>query len=919
MNTRWLAVFLFLPCAFSAAKGLSDSDWSSIQKEHLRHRQAVVPVEGGWRSQNYRQNWSAYFDGQGFEVTPGEGSWRWGLRLISYGYPGQQRRVRAAKSSADVETFAYQWDSNLREWYVNGEGLEHGYTLAARPGDGKGLQFHLEVRGMLKPQVARDGSSVAFVEQEGGRAVVNYSGLKVTDASGRQLAAYFEAHVGGLRLEVNDAGARYPITVDPLAQQAYLRASNAESGDGFGFSIGVDGNFVVVGAPFERSNGSSETDNSSLAAGAAYLFYRAPSGWTQVTYIKASNPAPAAGDRFGYSVGISGDRIVVGAWGKAGSFGANTGAVYVFRILVPICDISLPGCLPSAVSQEAYLQGSYGTSVRSRAGDRFGWSVAIGRDPSVSLNGYTIVVGSPYYDGIGESPYIDSGAAFIFTRSGTTWTVQAYLEAPTPINGGYFGTSVAISGNTVVVGELQNGAISFGGRAYVFTPSGGVWTRQATLAASNAGGFDSFGWSVAMDVGAPGSINVLVGAPFEDSDGTSPADNSKTDSGAVYLFTGAGAVWSQQGYIKAPTPAANEQYGSHVAISGDTWIVGTTTGKVFVFRSGVQTQLTATSNGVTFDRYGCSLAASGDTVAVGACNDVANALGGAAYIFSEAKTLVSIAISAPLTSIPKGTTDQFTATGTYSDGSTANITSQVTWNSSSAAVTIVATGLATGAAAGSSDITATLNGVQSNLFALSVTNAALVSIQISAQSTHLAGGATEQFQATGTYTDGSTANLTSQALWNSSNTAAVTISANGVAKAVSLGSSNISATVNGIASNLFTVTVDCAANLTSEVTVTRGPLSYNFLTARFVGSVTVKNTGANAYVGPVSLVLDNLSPNATLANASGTASCNLPSGPYVKVNTGILSGQQVTFTVQFTNSGGQITYSTRVLAGPFPQ
>ena len=105
-----------------APKGLSDSDWSSIQKEHLRHRQAAFAVEGGWRARNYRQNWSADFDGRGFEVTPGNASWRWGLKLAAYGYQGQERPVGVPKSSADMEKVSYQWDSILREWYINGEG-----------------------------------------------------------------------------------------------------------------------------------------------------------------------------------------------------------------------------------------------------------------------------------------------------------------------------------------------------------------------------------------------------------------------------------------------------------------------------------------------------------------------------------------------------------------------------------------------------------------------------------------------------------------------------------------------------------------------------------------------------------------------------------------------------------------------------
>ena len=173
-----------------------------------------------------------------------------------------------------------------------------------------------------------------------------------------------------------------------------------------------------------------------------------------------------------------------------------------------------------------------------------------------------------------------------------------------------------------------------------------------------------------------------------------------------------------------------------------------------------------------------------------------------------AATLQSIAITAPNSSIAKGTSEQFTATGTYSDASTANITSQVSWNSATpAVVTISTTGLAAGAGTGSSHITATLSGVTSNIFTLTVTPATLRSIAITALNSSIAKGTSEQFTATGTYSDASTANITSQVNWNSATPAVVTISATGLASGVSTGSSNITATLSSVTSNTFTLTV----------------------------------------------------------------------------------------------------------------
>ncbi len=112
-----------------------------------------------------------------------------------------------------------------------------------------------------------------------------------------------------------EQGARYPITVDPIAQQAYLKASNTDTDDLFGTSVAVSGDTVVVGAPGESSNATGvngdQTNNSALNSGAAYVFVRNGTTWTQQAYLKASNTDP--GDSFGVSVAISGDTVVVGA------------------------------------------------------------------------------------------------------------------------------------------------------------------------------------------------------------------------------------------------------------------------------------------------------------------------------------------------------------------------------------------------------------------------------------------------------------------------------------------------------------------------------------------------------------------------------------------------------------------------------
>ena len=171
---------------------------------------------------------------------------------------------------------------------------------------------------------------------------------------------------------------------------------------------------------------------------------------------------------------------------------------------------------------------------------------------------------------------------------------------------------------------------------------------------------------------------------------------------------------------------------------------------------------------------------------------------GSVQVTVTAATLQSIAVTAPSLSIAQGTTDQFTATGTYSNGTTQNLTSQVTWSSSNTAVaTISASGLASSTSAGSTTIQASLSGINGSA-QLTVTSATLQSIAVTATSLSIAQGTTDQFTATGTYSNGSMQNLTSQATWTSSNTAVATISASGLATSAAAGSTTIQASLSGI-------------------------------------------------------------------------------------------------------------------------
>ena len=297
-------------------KGVGSSDWSSIQKEYQRHKYGAFPIDGGsYQARNWEQQWGARFDGRGFDITPDEGAWRWGLQLRSYGFPGAERDVaKQARVSTNVERIGYQWDARVEEWFINSaHGLEHGFTIADRPPGAGPLLLHLAVRGNLQGEGS--GRGVRFVDRAGA-ATVNYAGLRAFDSAGRELTAGMTTEAGGLRIEVDESGARYPITIDPLVQQAYLKASNNRAFLGFGNSVAIDGDTVVVGAENDDSKASGvngdQSDTSAAQAGAAYVFVRVGTTWSQQGYLKPINTQ--GGERFGHSVAISGDSIVVGAF-----------------------------------------------------------------------------------------------------------------------------------------------------------------------------------------------------------------------------------------------------------------------------------------------------------------------------------------------------------------------------------------------------------------------------------------------------------------------------------------------------------------------------------------------------------------------------------------------------------------------------
>lgn len=686
-------------------EGLAKSDWADIRAAHEVARHVFQPVENGWEARNPGQQWITKFDGHGFLASPREGAWQWGLELKSYGFGKNQRSI-GGKPAVKTEgtRLSYQWDTAVQEWFVNdSRGLEHGFIITKRPpqiGNGSpesinSLSFTLGTRGSLRPMITADAQGVLF-QDSSGATVINYTGLKVWDADGKVLASRFEsAGEKTFRLHVEERGARYPLTIDPIAQQAYLKPAavgTTQAGDTFGIAVAVSGDTVVVGAYQEDSSSTGVNgapNETAQDAGAAYVFVRNAGVWTQQAYLKpAAVGVSQAAESFGYSVAISGDTIVVGALAeRSSSTGVNSspnddsfnaGAAYVFVRT------------GSVWTQQAYLKpAAVGTTQDS---DQFGWSVAVSGD--------TVVVGANLEDssstGVNSIPNDDgtasaSGAAYVFVRNGILWTQEAYLK-PAAIGtsqaNDQFGYSVAASGDTVVVGAWQEASSSTGvnstpnesanlsGAAYVFVRNAGVWTQQAYLKPATIGttqGGDDFGFTVGIS-----GDTIVVGSPGEDSSTTginSTPNEGATFAGAANVFVRNGGVWTQQAYLKPAavgTSQVNDQFGYSVAVSGNTIVVGAVSerssttgvnstpndsingaGAAYVFvRSGnawtQQAYLKPATVGTTQgnDQFGWSVAISGDTVVVGAVGEDSNTTGinstpnesasfsGAAYVFN---------------------------------------------------------------------------------------------------------------------------------------------------------------------------------------------------------------------------------------------------------------------------------------------
>lgn len=395
------------------------------------------------------------------------------------------------------------------------------------------------------------------------------------DGNTMAVSAYFESSgakgINGDQADdsIPQAGAVYVFTRrgTTWSQQAYIKASNTGEagtdgnfgdGDQFGFALSLsdDGNTIAVGANTEDSNAmginGNQADNSMQSAGAVYVFTRTGATWAQQAYVK---PANTFGNiQFGYSVALSadGNTLAASAFDEGGASrvingpyerGRNgSGAVYVFTRSA------------ATWTQQGYLKAS-----NAEANDSLGVIV------SISDDGNTVASASLDEDcpatGVNPTQPCDNemktdtstGAAYVFVRSGTNWTQQAFIKASNTGQDDWFGSRLQLSGdgNTLAAsaqledsaaqginGKQDDDSAQEAGAVYLFSRTGATWAQKAYIKGSNNEAFDEFGSSAAL---SRDGRTLAVGARGEDSGARgingNQADNSVKEAGAVYVFT----------------------------------------------------------------------------------------------------------------------------------------------------------------------------------------------------------------------------------------------------------------------------------------------------------------------------------------------------------------------------------------------
>jgi hypothetical protein len=636
----------------------------------------------GLRARNPAQRLDMTFSVAGVSVASGAG--RIGLSLAGFGYATALAPVAPAVPHARANRVGYAHSDGVTEWYANGPlGLEQGFDVAKRPRTGSGaLTLSLALSGDLHAHLGAGG-----VILSGHGVALRYDGLIVRDASGRTLRSWLRLQRGRLFIKIADDGASYPLRVDPFIQQGNELTGSGETGDAqFGKSVALssDGSTALIGGPY---------DNSST--GGAWVFTRSGSTWTEQGGELTADDESGAGE-FGWSVALSadGDTALIGGPGDNGYNGAGwvftrSGSTWTQQGGKLTADDETGGggsglgtsAALSADGNTALIGGdldntggggSVGAAwVFTRSGsawaqqgskltadDESGYG-SFGKSAALSGDGDTALIGGPD-DNSGV------GAAWVFTRSDTTWSQEDKLTADDESGHAEFGSSVAMSGDggTALVGGPDDS--TFVGAAWVFTGSDSDWTQQGSKLTGTfeSGAQPFFGASVALDGDGD---TALVGAP---QDG----------NGSAWLFTRSGSTWTEPGTgLTGTDEGAGAYFGQSAALStdGGTALIGSPAdnsgvGGAWAFGGSASAAPSPPTVEITSPVNGASYSYGQLVIASYACVDGA---GGTGIVACAGP----VASGRPLSTTPAGE-HSFTVTATSADGQTAASSSTYTVN-----------------------------------------------------------------------------------------------------------------------------------------------------------------------------------------------------------------------------------------------
>jgi FG-GAP repeat len=386
-------------------------------------------------------------------------------------------------------------------------------------------------------------------------------------------------------------------------EQQELTSPDAAASDQFGWSVSISGDTAVVGS-------LNDDCIAGENCGAAFVYRFNGTAWLQEQKLTVSDAAE--GDHFGMSVSINDDVIVVGAFQDNCIAGEDCGSAYVFRF-----------------NGTSWVEEQKIMAADSEAMDAFG--------ASVSVAGGTVIVGARSADcAMGAN----CGAAYVFTFDGTSWSEKQKLTASDVVSYDFFGWSVAMSGDTAVIGMLQDDCAAgpLCGAAYVFRFNGAIWVEEQKLRANGAGPFDLFGFAASVS-----GNTVVVGAYSDDC-------LAGEDCGSAYVFRYHGAMWVQEQRLTASDAGASDRFGISVSVDGGTLVVGAElaestankrTGAVYVYRflrtSWVEEHKLTGSPNESLASFGLAVSVSGNKALVGAPTKNC-ALGnwcGTAYFFNN--------------------------------------------------------------------------------------------------------------------------------------------------------------------------------------------------------------------------------------------------------------------------------------------